>query len=67
MDVVDGGGKSTAPSRGRAFTFGKFGADIAEKVFGIRKVNPNDVVLKPSLLGLEVKIKEWALKDESGK
>ena len=46
---------------------GKFGADIAEKVFGIRKVNPNDVVLKPSLLGLEVKIKEWVLKDESGK
>ena len=45
----------------------KFGADIAEKVFGIRKVNPNDVVLKPSLLGLEVKVKEWVSKDESGK
>ena len=40
----------------------KFGADIAEKVFGVRKVNPNDVVLKPSLLGLEVKVKEWVLK-----
>lgn len=45
----------------------KFGADIAEKVFGVRKVNPNDVVLKPSLLGLEVKVKEWVSKDESGK
>ena len=45
----------------------KFGADIAEKVFGIRKVSPNDIVLKPSLLGLEVRVKEWVLKDESGR
>lgn len=44
-----------------------FGADIAEKVFGIRRIEPNEVVLKPSLLGIEVKIKEWVTKEESGK
>ena len=27
----------------------------------------NKCVLKPSLLGLEVKVKEWVSKDESGK
>ena len=37
------------------------------EIFGIRKVSPNDVVLKPSLLGIEVKIKEWVLKEDSGK
>ena len=41
--------------------------DVSEKVFGIRKVSPNDVVLKPSLLGIEVKIKEWVLGEDSGK
>lgn len=45
----------------------RVGEDVAEKVFGIRKVSPNDVVLKPSLLGIEVKIKEWVLGEDSGK
>ena len=43
----------------------RFGADVAEKVFGVRKVSPNDVVLKPSLLGIEVKVKEWVTADEA--
>ena len=45
----------------------RFDADIAEKVFGIRRIEPNDVTLKPSLLGIEVKIKEWVTREESGK
>ena len=45
----------------------RVGEDVAEKVFGIRKVSPNDVVLKPSLLGIEVKIKEWVLREDGGK
>ena len=43
----------------------RFGADVAEKVFGVHKVSPNDVVLKPSLLGIEVKVKEWVSADEA--
>ena len=43
----------------------KFGADVAEKAFGIHKVSPNDVVLNPSLLGIEVKVKEWVTADEA--
>lgn len=35
------------------------GEDVASKVFGIRKIEPNDVVLKPSLLGIDIRIKEW--------
>lgn len=45
----------------------RVGEDVTEKVFGIRKVSPNDVVLKPSLLGTEVKIKEWVLREDSGR
>lgn len=40
----------------------EYGVDIAS-LFGISRINPNDVILKPSLLGIEVKVKEWVLQD----
>ncbi len=35
------------------------GEDVASKVFGIRRIEPNEVTLKPSLLGIDIRIKEW--------
>lgn len=40
----------------------EYGEDIAS-LFNISRINPNDVTLKPSLLGIEVKVKEWVLQD----
>ena len=35
------------------------GEDVASKVFGIRRIEPNEAPLKPSLLGIDIRIKEW--------
>lgn len=40
----------------------EYGVDIAS-LFDISRINPNDIILKPSLLGIEVKVKEWVLQD----
>lgn len=40
----------------------EYGEDVAS-LFGISRIDPNDVTLKPSLLGIEVKVKKWVLQD----
>ena len=40
----------------------EYGVEIAS-LFGISHISPNDVILKPSLLGIEVKVKNWVLQD----
>ena len=38
------------------------GEDVAT-LLGISRIDPNEVTLKPSLLGIELKVKEWVLKE----
>ena len=38
------------------------GEDVAA-LLGISRIDPNEVTLKPSLLGIEVKVKEWVSKE----
>jgi hypothetical protein len=40
----------------------EYGVEVAS-LFGISHISPNDVILKPSLLGIEVKVKNWVLQD----
>ena len=44
----------------------KFGTEVAD-LLNIRKIPANDVVLKPKLLGIEQKVKNWVLEESEPK